>query len=222
MLLRFTVLVLILANGLYWAWSQHAFASLGWAPENPREPQRVQQQLRANNLRLLSAEEAKRLETAAATPVASTTCLVSALLDERQAAAVQQVARTLLPANSWTLDNGLEPGRWIIYMGRFPSAAAHTQKKNELRQINVGFEEVKGVGLEPGLNLGAFDSPQTAAQQLNALNARGVRTARVLQERAEVRGKILRLGAVDEALRARLEGLNPALAGKPLQACKPL
>jgi hypothetical protein len=41
-----------------------------------------------------------------------------------------------------------------------------------------------------------------------------------LQERAEVRGSVLRLAAVDDALRARLGTLGPTLAGHPLESCR--
>jgi hypothetical protein len=46
-----------------------------------------------------------------------------------------------------------------------------------------------------------------------------VRTARVVQERAEARGQILKLAAVDAALRAQLDTLKPQLEGKPLRPC---
>ena len=39
-------------------------------------------------------------------------------------------------------------------------------------------------------------------------------------ERADVRGKQFKLPVVDDALRARLADLRPALAGKPLVACR--
>jgi hypothetical protein len=52
------------------------------------------------------------------------------------------------------------------------------------------------------------------------LSQRGVRTARVVQERSEQRGQYLRLPAVDDALRAKLDALKPQLQGKALRACE--
>ncbi len=46
-----------------------------------------------------------------------------------------------------------------------------------------------------------------------------MRTARVVLERAEVRGMMLRLPAVDDGLRNRLDALQPILAGKRLEPC---
>ena len=47
-------LALVLANLLFWAWSHGGLRVLGWAPNEPREPQRVEEQLRPEALRLLT------------------------------------------------------------------------------------------------------------------------------------------------------------------------
>jgi hypothetical protein len=48
-------LVLVMANVLFWAWSQGGLRVFGWAPSDPREPQRVEEQLRPDALRLLES-----------------------------------------------------------------------------------------------------------------------------------------------------------------------
>ena len=45
---------LVLANLLFWAWSTGGLRMFGWGPNDPREPQRVEEQLRPEALRLLS------------------------------------------------------------------------------------------------------------------------------------------------------------------------
>ena len=47
-------LALVIANVLFWAWSHGGLRVLGWAPNDPREPQRVEEQLRPEALRLKS------------------------------------------------------------------------------------------------------------------------------------------------------------------------
>ena len=47
-------LALVVANLLFWAWSLGGLSVFGWAPNDPREPQRVEEQLRPEVLRLLS------------------------------------------------------------------------------------------------------------------------------------------------------------------------
>jgi len=47
-------LALVIANVLFWAWSHGGLRVLGWAHNDPREPQRVEEQLRPEALRLKS------------------------------------------------------------------------------------------------------------------------------------------------------------------------
>lgn len=219
-MLRLAVLLLLLANGLYFAWSQGLLRSWGLAPVQQAEPQRLQQQIRPEALRLLSADEARRIETSALPAVRPPECLQAGLFDEKQVAALRQSLEPLLPPGSWQLEDAVEPARWIIYMGKYPNTEAVNRKKAELRQIGVSFEGLSNVTMEPGLSLGGFTSQAAAQQQLDRLAQRGVRTARVAQERPELRGQSLRLPLVDEALRLRLEELKPALNGKALRSCR--
>ncbi|HMA08280.1 MAG TPA: SPOR domain-containing protein, partial [Ramlibacter sp.] len=109
---------------------------------------------------------------------------------------------------------------WIIYMGKYATAENTARKKAELRQIGVSFEALTDPSLEPGLSLGGFATQAEAAQQLESFLQRGVRSAKVLQERSEVRGQLLRLPAVDDSLRPRLDELRPALNTKTLRPCR--
>lgn len=219
-MLRLVTLLLLLANGLYFAWAQGLLQSWGAAPVQQSEPQRLGQQIRPEAVRLLGADEARRVETAAPGAVRPPECLQAGLFDETQAAAVRQALEPALPAGSWSLESAVEPARWIIYMGKYLTPDAVNKKKSELRQLGVSFENLSSSSLEPGLSLGGFTTQAAAQQQLNALSQRGVRTARVLQERPEVRGQLLRLPVVDETLRPRLDEIRAALGGKPLRTCR--
>ena len=61
-MLRLTVLLLLLANAAYFAWSQGLLAPWGFAPAQQSEPQRLAQQIKPQALAVLSREEAGRLE----------------------------------------------------------------------------------------------------------------------------------------------------------------
>lgn len=220
-MLRLIALLLLLANGGYYAWSHGLLRDHGLGPAQQAEPQRLAQQLRPEALRILSAEEALRAEAPASAAARPAECLAAGLYTEPQAAALRQALGTAAwPAGSWSLEPASEPARWIVYMGRYANADQLNRKKAELRQRNVVFEAPGSAALEPGLSLGAFDSQAAANQRLETLFQRGVRTARVLQERAEVRGLQLRLPVADDALRARLDEIRTALAGKTLRPCK--
>lgn len=215
-MLRLLVLLLLLANGAYFAWAQGYLQPWGMGPLQQSEPQRLEQQIRPEAVRVLSREETRRID---ATAPRAPECLQSALIEDAQAEPVRQ-ALAAWPSGSWSLDSAAEPGRWIVYMGKYANAEQVERKKAELRQLGVSFEAVSNAQLEPGLSLGGATTQADANQQMARLAARGVRTARVVQERPEATGVRLTLPAIDEGQRARLDDLRTALAGKPLRPCR--
>ncbi len=210
-MLRFFVLLLLLVNGAYFAWSQGHLANLGFAPLPQTEPQRLQAQIKPEAIRLLNVTEAKRVEAlASAPPPKPTECLQSALLTDTQASAAR-TATASLPAGAWSLENTVEPARWIVYMGKYASPEALALKKTELRGLNVSFETLKNPTLEPGLSLGAFATQRQANEAMATLATRGVRTGKVVQELTERKGQVLKLPVVDETLRSQLDVSNLSL-----------
>ena len=218
-MLRLLVLLLLLANGAYFAWAQGLLLPWGTGPAQQSEPQRVAQQIRPEALRIFKAEEVRRIESAAAATARPPECLQAGLLDDATASSVRSTLEGW-PSGSWSLEPATEPARWIVYMGKYLTPEHVARKKAELRQLGVSFESLSNPALEPGLSLGGFSTEAQATQQLESLAQRGVRTAKVMQERAEVKGQRLQLPAVDDTLRPRLDELKPVLNGKPLRACR--
>lgn len=222
-MLRLLVLLLLLANGLYFAWSQGHLAAYGLAPVMQTEPQRLNQQIRPELMRVLLPGDAGKaplsVAAAAASLPAATECLQAGIFTPAQTLALTDALATAVPAGSWELENALQPARWIVYMGRYASTDAAIKKRGELRGLNVASELVTGAPLAPGLSLGGFDTEAEAAAELAQMARRGVKTAGIRQERAELRGQRLKLPAVDAALRSQLETVKLQMAGKVLQTC---
>ena len=246
-MLRLAVIVLLLANAGYYAWSQGLLRPLGYAPQEQSEPQRMNQQIRPETLQILKVNPSKTSSAAppgstptppptspsqataandspapsttpaASAPADSAECLQAGVFDDRQAEALRTAAAGL-PAGSWTLEPTPIPGRWMVYMGRFDDIETLDRKRAELRARKVDHDRAGGT-LELGLSLGRFASKEAAERELANLGTKGVRTARVIQERAEAPGFTLRLPAVNDALRAQLDVLRMAMAGKTLRAC---
>lgn len=240
-MLRLAVLVLLLANAGYYAWSQGLLRDWGLGPASESEPQRLEQQIEPQNLRLLPQGQGRKSSAApppaasasaasasaasepasqpqAAAPGEPLACLQAGIFDARQADALR-LAAAQLPADSWSLEPTPISGRWMVYMGRFADEDAVAKKRGELRALKIAYDR-PGAALEPGLSLGRFSTEEAAQRGLGLLVNQGVRTARVVQERADAPGFTLRLPAVSEALRSRLDGaLQPALAGKTLRPC---
>ena len=61
-MLRLLVLLLVLANAGYFAWSQGLFGAWGFAPAATGEPQRLRQQIKPEALRILRENEVRRLD----------------------------------------------------------------------------------------------------------------------------------------------------------------
>lgn len=214
-MLRLLVLLLLLANAAYFAWAQGLLGPVGLAPVQQSEPQRLAQQFRPEAIRILPGEEARRIETAARGPE----CLQAGLFTESEAASLKQSLEGW-PAGSWSIEPATESAHWIVYMGPYPDAASLERKKAELRERSVSFEPLANASLEPGISLGGYPTEAAARQQLEALTQKGVRTAKVVQEKAPAQGEQLRLPAVDDALRPKLDDLKGALAGRALKACR--
>jgi hypothetical protein len=219
-MLRFLVLLLVLLNAGYFAWSHGMLRAYGWAPAELSEPQRLQQQIRPEAIRILPTEEARRAEQVALTPPKPPECLQAGLFDEAQTEAVRKVLETALPVGAWALETTVEPARWIVYMGKFPNAAALEKKRAELDKMKLKLQPLDNPELQLGLSLGRFETQVQAQASLNTLQRRGVRTARVVEERPETRQSLLRIPAADEALRPRLEELKPVLGDKTLRSCR--
>ena len=237
-MLRLAVIALLLANAGYYAYTQGWLRSAGLVTPEQAEPQRLQQQIRPETLKVLRAQGATNnptpppapaaapaADTAASTPAPTATapadageCLQAGVFDDKQAAALRTAAAAL-PPGSWSLEPTPINGRWMIYMGRFDDLETLDKKRAELRARKVDFDRAGGT-LEPGLSLGRFSTEEGAQRALTALNSQGVRTARVVLERQAATGFILKLPAVTDAQRQQwLATLRPAMAGKTLGSC---
>jgi hypothetical protein len=218
-MLRFLVLALLLLNGVYFAWSQGFLRSFGFAPAQQSEPQRLAQQIKPEAMQVLTVQALKLVQAPPAPPK-PTTCWQAGVFDEAQGRLLREaLVAADLPAGAWSLDPVMAPGRWIVYLGKFANAEALAKKSAELAAIKLKIEPPKDPALRPGLSLGGYETEAAAIAALATLVERGVRTARVLPERAEVRGVLLRLPAADGALRGKMEDLKPVLADKALIPC---
>lgn len=147
-------------------------------------------------------------------------CLQTGLFTEYQANAMRPRLQARLPAGSWSFESTGEPVRWMVYMGRYVNKAAMNKKRALLEQVGVPFETPISPQLNPGLSLGSYKTRAEADVALVRLAARGIRSARVVQERPDMPTQRLRLPSVDAAQQARFSSFILQLSGQPLQACR--
>jgi len=218
-MLRLLVLVLLLANGLFFAWSNGLLRAYGFAPTPVSEPQRMAQQIKPESIKLLNASEIKRVEAQVQADLAPKECLQAGPFDDAQAATLRKALESTLPSGSWQLDTAKEPARWIVYMGKYATADLLAKKRAELNGMGIKSDSVGNPTLDIGLSLGGFDTEAAAKAELARLVPKGIRTAKVVQEREEGSASVLKLPALTEMLRAKLSDLKPVLAGKSLKTC---
>lgn len=258
-MLRTVVAALLLANLVFWTYTQGGFSALGWAPHSGREPERLAQQVAADKLRVRNATPAMatapatqppttdtpapapateasatdRTESAERAPgdgagdtsapvvaaTGPTACWQAPGLNPNQTVLIRAALENqpnLAPR--WSLDESVLPARWIVYLGKFPSADALQRRRAELREAKVDHREVNTPSLQPGLALGTYSTEEAARRALNDVTRQGIASARVVQERQETRQYTLRLPALDDTQRRRIAALG-VLGDRPLQRC---
>lgn len=233
-MLRLVAIALLLANAVYFAWTQGFLAGLGMAPVQQSEPERLNAQIEPGTLRLLngpraegedlaqatdaSATGAAQTDSPAATP--ATSCWQASGFTVAQADALRAaLGSTGLSEALWQFSEAKSSGRWIVYMGRYNDEQME-KKKGELRELKIEFREVNLPSAGPGLALGTFSSEESVQQALKDVARKGVRTARAALERPESVSWTLRLPAVTDEQRTAIDSLGEPLAGKKLQTCE--
>ena len=224
-MLRLSVLLLVCLNTVYFAWGNGWLLALGWGPTTQTEPQRLGQQINPQAMVLVKTRPVEP-STASPSPDAGIVarpsdpgCLQSPAMGAREAQAVRDILQGTSPQALWTLTATPGSERWLIYMGKFESAADVTKKRAQLTALGVKLYPLGNPALAPGVSLGAYPTAETAQQALEDLKPKGVRTARVIQDIAPTASYLLRLPVVDASLQALLPQIQDALADKPLSAC---
>lgn len=214
-MMRALVLLLVLLNGVYFAWGQGWLSGHGVGPASQQEPHRLTEQIRPESLQVVSLAEAAKPKVAPNT----TQCLISGTLDDSGADAARAALTPLLPEKSWALEVTESAERWIIYMGKYANTAELAKKRAQLQDLKLTAEVLRSPALTPGLSLGAFATKDQAEAGLKVLAGKGVKTARVVQETPGKRSHQLRLLVAEDTLQLALPVLKTALPGLTFAAC---
>jgi ribosomal protein L30/L7E len=237
-MLRSLVLVLLLANAGFYAWS-HGWLNdvIGIQPDAQREPQRLKQQVNAAQLTVVGASSAVPASPSSAPasqtdPTSSapgteasagrTICVEAGPFTAAEQPQVEATLKPVLAANTWTTDTVAVPGVWLTYMGPYADADMLARKLTELRRIRgLNFEEIKTpANLAPGLSLGRYGRLEDANAALNTLKLRGIRTARVVTLRPAMEVQVVRVAQADINTQVALSALKLP-QGKSFAACRP-
>lgn len=145
-------------------------------------------------------------------------CLQSSPFDGKLLADVRRTLETQWPSGSWKISTVSKPGRWLVYMGKYPNIAAYEKKQGELNTLKVPYRPVKNQALMPGLSLGEFDTQTKANQALQDLGKLGIRTAKVVQDFGGGTSHVAIIHAFAPKQQGLLEALQTKLGGA-MQSC---
>jgi len=211
-MLRALVLVLLLANVMFFAWAR------GWLGAPPRqaesEPARLTAQVRPELLKVLPAPAASVAVQAAR--VAALACLETGPLAGADLIAAEALlAAAPAPVGSWARIEPAPLPSWLVYIGRLPDAAVRRAREEELRRLDLIVEPLSAPpDLAPGFVLSRHGTREEALAWLNARATPALRGVRVVQLQAPAPGVRLRVARAPADLADRLKALPPeALAG---------
>lgn len=225
------LLLLLVANALLLAAVFGVFGPeplAGWM-ESPREPQRVEQQVRRERLELLpmSGTSGGRPAVAPRAALSGNLTLAAARASETcveiggfstLGARRATEALSAVPVEAFEREQKV---RWWVHLPVQPTRENADRKLAELRRRNVTDVDVLTSGSPETytVSLGLFREREGADRFLEMLRGQGVRTALVSDAPRAVARQWLRVRHVDDALRARLEDVRQRFGAEDLQAC---
>lgn len=229
-MLRALVVALLVANGLFFLWSQGWLDGvIGLRARGDREPERLAAQVRPESVVVLkSAPLPAAPRSAGATPAsaplvaAAPDCLEAGPFASTEFDAAEAALRAALPAATWSTLRTEKPAVWLVYLGAYPDRDAMLRKEQELSRLRDSLEEVAVPSEGPyGLSLGRYPSRSAAERALAQYQERGIRTARVLQASPPAVLQLLRVEHAEPALATQLTSLRAEPLGKGFVACAP-
>lgn len=227
--MRLLFLLLLAANLAFFAWMRFL------APPDPavdRLP--LSQQLDPGKVRIVTASELAKVPPPAAPapakpkpapppPTPPIACLEWGSFSPADAARAAQRLEPFALGARLAQVRGEETAGWWVYMAPQGNRAGALRKSAELKKLGVPdhFVVQEEGRWRWALSLGVFRAEEAAKAHLEALRAKGVRSALVGPRETRVPKAWFQVRAVEPALHARLQELAREFEGATLHACAP-
>jgi hypothetical protein len=227
-MLRALVVVLVLANLAFWAWSTGALEGIGLAPASERDPSRLGLQVRPEAVRVLSPEAAASALRAASAPpmppaiAPALACLETGPFAPAEVEAAEQALTAAAVAEArWARVSIDIPAQFVVVLGPFDNRDALQKKRAELERLKLTVEEIDLPGAMPqrGLALGRYESGVAADAALASFGKTGVRSAKVVTSRPAGSESRIRVENATPAQAAALRALSVPALGAGFVPC---
>lgn len=228
-MLKFIFWSLLAVNAALFAYGR---GYLGHFSGNEHEPERLLNQLNANKLTVISADQANKQAAAAAAavndarpaPAPMQACVEIASFVLADARRFEAQLATLDLGDRQSRHNlpGTEVSSYIVYIPPQGSKEGADKKVGELRALGVSNYYIiqENTPLHWGISLGVFKTETAAQNQLAALMKQGVRTARVAPRLSGSKQLAFQFRDVDAELKGKLEKIRAGFPDTTVRNCK--
>jgi len=208
--LRVSILLLVLANVMFLAWSRLFSPAAGASPDSHL----LQQQINRDAIRLLTPQEVKAL-------VVNAACVEWGGLAPDAVAGAEESLGRLLPGVTYVQRRAEEPASYWVFLPAQNSRPAAQQKAAELRRLGVDefFIVQDDSRYRFAISLGVFRSQESARNRMDQLRAQGVRTVQIGPRDAQLQMAYYQLRNLSEGTYASLAELRKSFPGTALKIC---
>jgi hypothetical protein len=216
--MRTVFFVLLLANVVFFA-----YGWFGGGAEANGEAQIIGQQLNPEKIRLLAPEQVSALTRKPEPPKVAAVCLEwGAFVGGDVARAAQGLEPLALGAKLTQRKQDDVVGFWV-YIAPLASRQTATQKAAELKRLGV--DDYFVVPDDPkwrnAISLGVFKTEEAAKARLDAVRARGVKSATVGARDVQPGKTYFQVRDVSSTVAAKLNELKQGFSGTELRDCAP-
>lgn len=215
--MRAVFLFLVLVNLAFFAWAN--FVSEG---DNQSDPRPKARQIAPEKLRIVPASTVKpAAELVSGAGGAVRACLELGGFSAADATRATEALAPLALGSRVTQRHVDDGAKWWVFIAPQATRQDAQKKAAELKAIGVDdYFIVQDEGsLRHSLSLGVFKTEAAAASRLEALRAKGVRSAEHGVRDTPVHKVFIQVKAVDDALAAKLREIAQSFAGSELRAC---
>jgi len=228
-MLRSVLVVLVLANVLFFCWARGWLAPVAPPPRHgEREPERLAAQLHPETVTVLAPKAANDAVNAARAAAAA--CLEAGPLpDSELAAAEAALVPAQLPPGTWLREAVPAPLPWLVLTARVSDAAVRTAREAELRALGLQPQEAPA-DLAPAFVLSRHATRAEAETALGAVSAaaagsaasaaaQALRGSRVVVVPVPPPQHLLRVPRADADMQARLQSLPAGTLAGGFKPC---
>lgn len=217
--MRAFFLLLVAANLALFAWSRY------WSPpESASDREPLRRQVSPEKIRVLAEKDLADLPAARPRAIVDgggKACLEWGGFALAEAPRAEQALAALALGERLTQDRREETAGWWVYIPPQGSRAGAQKKTAELKGLGIDeFFVVQEEGRQQwSVSLGVFSTEESARSRLEALRAKGVRTAQTGERETRVTKVWFQVRNPDAVLNARLRDLAQGFPGTELRDC---